>query len=154
MRFRMLGIVVIGLWSAGPAVTSAEAQVTRYVSDMSWSSVVNGWGPAERDHSNGELGSGDGGTLTIDGATFVKGLGAHSYSEIHLQLAGNCTAFNAVIGLDDEVGGAGSVVFYLYGDGTPLYASGVLTGSSPRTSVSVSVKGFNDLALIVTDAGG
>ena len=57
MRFRMLGIVVIGLWSAGPAVTSAEAQVTRYVSDMSWSSVVNGWGPAERDRSNGELGS-------------------------------------------------------------------------------------------------
>ena len=153
MRFRMLGIVLIGLWAAGPAATSAEAQVTRYVSDMSWSSVVNGWGPAERDLSNGELGSGDGGTLTIDGVTYVKGLGAHAYSEIHLQLAGNCTAFNVVVGLDDEVGAAGSVIFYLYGDGTPLYASGVLTGSSPGASVSVSVNGFNDLALIVTDAG-
>ena len=153
MRFRMLGIVVIGLWSAGPAATSAEAQVTRYVSDMSWSSVVNGWGPAERDRSNGELGSSDGRTLTIGGATFVKGLGAHAYSEIHLPLGGNCTTFNAVIGLDDEVGAAGSVIFYLYGDGTPLYASGVLTGSVPGASVSVSVNGFNDLALIVTDAG-
>jgi hypothetical protein len=153
MRFRMLGIVFTVLWFVGPAVTSAGAQVTRYVSDMAWSSEVNGWGPAERDLSNGELGSSDGRTLTIDGVTYVKGVGGHSYSEIHVQLAGNCTAFNAVIGLDDEVGAAGSVVFYVFGDGSFLYGSGVATGSSPAVSVSVAVNGINDLALIVTDAG-
>ena len=85
--------------------------------------------------------------------TYVKGLGVHAHSDIRVQLGGTCTTFNAVVGLDDEVGANGSVVFALYGDGTPLYSSGVLTGSSPGVPVSVSVNGFNELALIVTDAG-
>ena len=152
VRFRMLGIVLIALWFAGPAATSASAQVTRFVSDMNWLSVFNGWGPAERDQSNGELGAGDGQTLTIGGVTYIKGLGVHAYSEIRVPLGGTCTTFNAVVGLDDEVGANGSVAFALYGDGTPLYSSGVLTGSSPGVPVSVAVNGFNELALIVTDA--
>ena len=151
--FRVLGIVTIALWSAGPAATSAGAQVTRFVSDMNWASAVNGWGPAERDRSNGDLGPGDGGTLTIGGATYVKGVGAHAHSDIRVQLGGTCTTFNAVVGLDDEVGANGSVIFALFGDGTPLYSSGVLTGSSPGVPVSISVNGFNELALIVSDAG-
>ena len=134
----MLGIVLIALWFVGPAATSTSAQVTRFVSDMKWVSQVNGWGPAERDQSNGELGSGDGQTLTIGGVTYVKGLGVHAHSEIRVQLGGACTTFNAVVGLDDEVGANGSVVFALYGNGTPLYSSGVLTGSSPGVPVSVA----------------
>ena len=151
--FRVLGIVTTALLFSGPAVAPAGAQVTRYVSDLEWVSQVNGWGPAERDHSNGELGAGDGRPLTIGGVTYVKGLGVHAYSEIRVQLGGQCTAFNAVVGLDDEVGANGSVVFALYGNGTPLYSSGVLTGSSPGVPVSVAVNGFNELALIVTDGG-
>ena len=115
----MLGIVLIALWFVGPAATSTSAQVTRFV-------------------SNGELGSGDGQTLTIGGVTYVKGLGVHAHSEIRVQLGGACTTFNAVVGLDDEVGANGSVVFALYGNGTPLYSSGVLTGSSPGVPVSVA----------------
>jgi NPCBM/NEW2 domain/FG-GAP-like repeat len=153
VRFRMLGVVSIALWSYGPLSTAVGADVTRFVSDMNWASAVNGWGPAERDRSNGELGATDGGTLTIAGVTYVKGLGVHAHSDIRLQLGGACTTFNAVIGLDDETGANGSVVFLLYGDGTPLYSSGVLTGSSPGVPVSVAVNGFNELALIVTDAG-
>lgn len=130
-----------------------RGDVTRFVSDMNWVSAVNGWGPAERDTSNGEFNGGDGGTLMIAGVTYVKGIGAHAQSDIRVQLGGACTTFNAVVGLDDEVGANGSVVFAIYGDGTPLYSSGVLTGSSQGVPVSVSVSGFNELALIVTDAG-
>jgi len=153
VRFFRLGILLVALLLAGPLSSSIRADVTRYASDMNWVSVANGWGPAERDQSNGELGQGDGQPLRIAGTLYAKGLGVHAYSEIRLSLGGTCSAFNAVIGLDDEVGNNGSVVFALYGDGSPLYTSSVLTGASPGVPVSVGVSGFNELTLIVTDAG-
>src|SRR5262245_54562266 len=96
VRFH-LGIVLVALVCAGPLATSADAQMTRFISDMNWVSETNGWGTAERDRSNGELSSSDGGPLTIDGVSYIKGLGAHAYSEIHIQLGRTCTAFNAVV---------------------------------------------------------
>ncbi len=126
---------------------------TRYASDINWTSAVNGWGPVERDSSNGETLQGDGQPVRIGGISYVKGLGVHAYSEIRYQLDGICTAFNAVVGVDDEVGANGSVIFSLYGDGTQIYNSNVLTGSSPGVPVSVALFGVHELALIVTDAG-
>ena len=49
-----------------------------YLSDLPWTSMINGWGPAERDRSNGELGASDGATLTLNGVTYAKGLGVHA----------------------------------------------------------------------------
>jgi len=126
---------------------------TRFASDMAWLSAVNGWGPVERDRSNGEAAGGDGLTLTINGTTYVKGLGVHAHSEIRYQLDGICTSFNAVVGVDDEVGANGSVVFSVWGDGTQIFNSGVRTGSSPGLPVSVGLHGIRELALIVTDGG-
>jgi glucose/arabinose dehydrogenase len=126
---------------------------TRYASEISWLSSVNGWGPVERDRSNGEAIAGDGRQITIGGTTYIKGLGVHAYSELRYRLDGACTAFTAVVGIDDEVGAAGSVVFNLWGDGTLIYTSGRLTGSSPGVPVSVGLHGIQELALIVTDGG-
>jgi hypothetical protein len=150
VRFRMLGIVLIALWFAGPAATSANAQVKRYISDMSWDVAVSGWGPAERDRSNGELGADDGHTLTIDGVRYLKGVGIHANSQITVSPArSRCTEFHAVIGVDDEVGDAGSVTFQVHGDNTLLYQSPVLTGSSPGVPVSLAVGGYSQLRLNV-----
>jgi glucose/arabinose dehydrogenase len=126
---------------------------TLYASDTNWLSAVNGWGPVERDMSNGEASVGDGHPLTIGGVSYIKGLGVHAYSEIRYQLDGICTVFSAVVGVDDEVGDSGSVVFALYGDGTQIFGSGVLTGSAQGLPVSLPLYGVNELALIVTDAG-
>jgi glucose/arabinose dehydrogenase len=125
----------------------------RFVSDINWLSAVNGWGPVEPDRSNGENVGGDGLALTINGTSYTKGLGVHAYSEIRYQLDGICTALTAVVGLDDEVGANGSVVFSLWGDGTQIFSSGLLTGSSPGVPVSVGLHGIRELALIVTDGG-
>ena len=43
------------------------------------------------------------GTLTINGVTFAKGLGAHAASDVSYFLGGACTRFKASIGIDDEV---------------------------------------------------
>jgi hypothetical protein len=135
------------------ATFSASSSITRYVSDLTWTSVTNGWGPAERDRSNGELSATDGLTLTLNGATFAKGVGAHALSDIRLPLNGTCSQFLATVGVDDEVGTMGSVVFQVLVDGVQRYDSGVMTGATPSQSVSVSLTGASALALIVTDGG-
>jgi alpha-galactosidase len=45
------------------------------LSDLSSTSDVDGWGPVERDRSNGEQAPGDGKVLTIGGATYVAIVG-------------------------------------------------------------------------------
>jgi hypothetical protein len=126
---------------------------TRYLSDLTWTSMTNGWGPVERDRSNAELGATDGQTLTLNGTTYAKGLGAHAFSDVQFPLNGTCSSFAATVGLDDEVGPLGSVVFQVLVDGVQRYTSGVMTGTTASNNVSVSLTGASVLALIVTDGG-
>jgi glucose/arabinose dehydrogenase len=124
-----------------------------YVSDLSWWSMTNGWGPVEKDNSNGDVAAGDGSTLALDGVTYAKGLGAHAASELRYNLAGDCTRFTASVGVDDEVGAAGSVAFQVYADAAEVYDSGVMTGASWTKNIDVSVAGANELRLVLTDGG-
>jgi hypothetical protein len=106
----------------------------------------------EKDRSNGEAGSGDGATLTLNGVTYSKGLGVHAASTVRYALT-TCSTFAADIGVDDEVGATGSVVLQVWGDTTLLYDSGVMTGTSPTKSIVVDVTGRTQLGLTVTDGG-
>lgn len=133
-------------------VPPAPPTGTSYLSDLEWVQAVNGWGPVERDRSNGETLAGDGRPLTIRRQTFAKGLGVHARSEIVYYLGGKAAKFTAVVGVDDEAR-AGSVVFQVWGDGRKLYDSGVLKGSSAPQQVEVDVRGAAELKLVVTDAG-
>ncbi|GAA0591638.1 hypothetical protein GCM10009001_04700 [Virgibacillus siamensis] len=129
--------------------------LTSYLSDLGWVNATNGWGPVERDMSVGGSGSGDGNTLTINGKTFEKGLGAHAYSKINYILDGNFSKFTAQVGVDDEMApnSAASVVFQVWGDGEKLYDSGEMTGADDAKSVEVNIAGVNKLELVVTDGG-
>ncbi|HEY3005665.1 MAG TPA: NPCBM/NEW2 domain-containing protein [Kribbellaceae bacterium] len=124
-----------------------------FVSDLQWLDSTNGWGPVERDHSNGENAPGDGGPITLDGVTYAKGLGAHAPSEVKVWLAGNCSAFTAEVGVDDEVADRGRVSFRVAVDGVVKYTSELMTGTSPTAPVSVDVTGGRTLSLQVTDGG-
>ncbi|THF71639.1 hypothetical protein E7T06_01400 [Deinococcus sp. Arct2-2] len=125
------------------------------LSALNWTSASNGWGPVERDRSNGETAAGDGRALTINGKVYVKGLGVHSVSSIAYALGGQCSTFTADVGLDDEIDQQtrGSVVFQVFADGAKLFDSGKMTGSSTVKNVNVSVAGKSELKLVVTDAG-
>ena len=113
-------------------VVSNAAGSTRYVSDLVVVSQSNGWGPVERDRSNGEAGAGDGGPLTIGGVVYAKGLGVHAVSDVVYAVPSGCTSFTAQVGVDDEVGGNGSVVFEVWADGTKRVSSPRLTGLTTR----------------------
>ena len=116
-------------------------------------SASNGHGPVELDTSNGEAAAGDGQTITLNGVAYGRGIGAHANSEIVYDLGGGYSSFVADVGLDDEVGSNGTVIFRVYADGALLYDSGVMTGNSPTRSTSVSVAGRQQLRLVVDNAG-
>ncbi|WP_019587880.1 NPCBM/NEW2 domain-containing protein [Deinococcus apachensis] len=143
-------------WSSDGESTLQPLTITSGDNGLSyenWTSATNGWGPVERDRSNGDKNAGDGRTLSIGGVTFDKGFGAHSNSSMTFNLNGLCSTFTANVGVDDEVGSRGSVVFQVYADGTKLYDSGVMRGSDGAKALSVNVSGKKELKLVVTDAG-
>ncbi|PYE55746.1 NPCBM/NEW2 domain-containing protein [Deinococcus yavapaiensis] len=141
-------------WAAAKVNCTASAPTsTAFVTDLGWSSATNGWGPVERDKSNGEWAGGDGRALSIRGQAFPKGLGTHAASTVTYNLGGQCGAFTATVGLDDEVGGRGSVSFQVFGDGALLYDSGRLTGTSAPLPIDVNVTGKYELKLVVTNGG-
>ncbi|MDV6373253.1 NPCBM/NEW2 domain-containing protein [Deinococcus arenicola] len=123
------------------------------VSDLPWLSATSGWGPIERNMSNGEAGSGDGRTLTLNGRAYATGLGVHANSSVTFALNGQCERFTGDIGMDDEIDDRGSVVFQVYADGVKLYDSGRMTGTTAAKWVDVNITGRKELKLVVTDAG-
>jgi glucose/arabinose dehydrogenase len=120
---------------------------THYLSDLSWVSQINTNSPVVLDRSR------DGNPLILNGTTFAKGLGTHAVSELTYYLGGVCTRFTANVGIDDEEGPNGSVVFQVYADSSKVYDSGVMTGATPTASVDVSVSGASQLRIVVTDGG-
>ncbi len=113
-------------WAGARVLCGAET----HLSDLTWTSMTNAWGPVEQDRSNGEQLLGDGRTITLNGVTYSKGLGVHGASDVRYSLSGLCSNFLSDIGMDDEVGTNGSVVFQVWTDGTLVYDSGAMTGST------------------------
>ncbi len=125
---------------------------TPFVSDLPFMSESNGWGPVERDRSNGENSGGDGRPLTIGGVAYAKGIGAHAPSELSVYLGKSCRTFTAAVGLDDETTSPGTAAFQVFGDDRLLYDSGVLR-KGPAVPITVDTGGVRMLSLRVTDGG-
>ncbi|MFD4637228.1 glycoside hydrolase family 97 catalytic domain-containing protein [Lentzea sp. NPDC058436] len=123
------------------------------VSDLPFMSETNGWGPVERDRSNGENTGGDGNALSVGGTTYAKGLGTHAPSEVSVYLGKGCERFTAKIGLDDETTETGSVAFQVFGDDKPLYDSGVIRAKGAAVPIDVDIANVRMLSLRVTDGG-
>lgn len=124
-----------------------------YVSDVDWVSSANGWGPVERDLSNGEQGSGDGRPITIGGRAFAKGLGTHAPATVRYFLGGRCTALNAWVGVDDVQATRGSVQFTVKADGAQVAQTPVLKAADAAHELKADLTGARYVDLVVGDGG-
>ncbi|GIG62878.1 hypothetical protein Lfu02_72500 [Longispora fulva] len=142
---------------ASPTITcgpsSGPGAGTHPLSDLATTNATNGWGPVEKDKSNGEQAAGDGKTLTIQGVTYAKGLGTHAASDITYNLAGTCTSLTVDVGVDDEAGNGGSVAFQIYRDTTLAASTAVLTGTAAAQHLTADMTGGQQLRLVVTNGG-
>ncbi|MEV7546522.1 sulfatase-like hydrolase/transferase [Streptomyces sp. NPDC089915] len=126
-----------------------------YLSDLTWISATNGWGPVERDASNGKNAAGDGPPISFGGTTYPKGLGVHAPSDIAYHLGGSAARFTALVGIDDfsaRQSALGATRAKVYGDGRPLLTTPVLTAAGGPVAVDVDVRGVRLLRLVVEDA--
>jgi hypothetical protein len=137
------------------STASAHAAKPVFVSDLAWVQIANGWGPVEKDTSNGEQAAGDGKTITIRGTKFTKGLGCHAASEVDVPLNGAYTTFSSAVGIDDETNGQGTGVdFQVVANGVVLFDSGTLTGTSAiKYTGNINVTGVTTLRLLVNIVG-
>ncbi|MFD0477699.1 NPCBM/NEW2 domain-containing protein [Nonomuraea thailandensis] len=132
-----------------PPPPSADA----YASDLEWVSADNGWGPVERDRSNGDIGPADGGPIVVGGRAFDKGLGTHAPAKVRFFLGGRCTAFTAFVGVDDVQATRGSVEFGVVADGVEKARSPVLRAADAAYELSADVTGARYADLVAGDAG-
>ncbi|GHC51948.1 NPCBM/NEW2 domain-containing protein [Streptomyces flavofungini] len=116
-------------------------------------SATNGWGPVEKDTSNGESAAGDGKPLTIGGKVYAKGLGVHAESGVEYYAGGACEKLTAHVGVDDEKPDKGTVAFQVWADGRLAASTGVLTTADPAQPISADVRGAEVIRLVVTDGG-
>jgi alpha-galactosidase len=126
---------------------------TAYASDVPWLAASSGWGPVEKDTSNGEQAAGDGNPITINGIVYAKGLGVHAPSTVSYYTGGRCSTVTGHVGVDDEEGAAGSVAFEVWADGGRVAESGVMTNAMPSRALTADVAGASVVRLVVTDGG-
>jgi hypothetical protein len=95
-----------------------------------------------------------GDAIRIAGQRYPWGIGVHADSELTFALDGRFKEFRADIGIASRMGGHGSVIFVVRGDGKELYRSKVVSGAESRPiEVKVSVANVKQLTLQVTNAG-
>jgi hypothetical protein len=130
------------------------ASSVQYLSDLAFvGTPTNGWGPIERDRSNGELGATDGAALRIEAETFAKGLGTHALSEARFAVPAGCTRFQARVGVDEEMAALGTVTFQVFAGSTQLGATVARNGTQASALIDLDVTGRSEIRLVVGNGG-
>ena len=142
MMCRVMSIVLVLAMCA-----AAMAQETVWLDALDLSHMKQGWGKPQVKRSIRER------PLAIAGRAFERGVGTHARSVLHIDLAGGCERFSAIVGVDDAANGPASLSFLVYGDGRKLFDSGLMKPGAAAREVSVDLKGVKSLLLLVKDGG-
>jgi len=120
-------------------------QDAMWVESLDLNALEQGWGAARAGLSV------DGHPLTLNGQVYTHGIGTHAASEMVIGLYGSARRFDAVVGVDDESGKAGSVVFVVMVDGREVFRSKALHGGDSPQAVSVDLTDASEMTLLVED---
>jgi len=141
----LLALTAIDMPSTASVLNLPRAGNRIYLAKEAATSIQQGWGECQNDHSVAR------GILSIGGQKFRRGLGTHAVSTITFQLDGAAAAFHAAVGADDEING--TVGFEVYVDGHKAFDSGVMKQGDAAKTVDVPLAGARQLRLIVNDGG-
>jgi hypothetical protein len=88
--------------------------------------------------------------LRLAGGTFDKGLGLHSQCRVSYTLPSGARRFEAVIGLDEQTGRAGSVRIQVLADGKPIVGPAEQTSLDPPRPLRLAIPpSARELSLVV-----
>jgi alpha-galactosidase len=145
-------LVILATASAGrqdaATLQGAEAPPNSiWVETLDLNRMSQGWGEP---HARRSV---DGNPLRLKGKAFPHGIGTHADSEFDVDLKGGGARFAAMVGVDDERQGAGSVTFEVWVDGKQVARTPVMRGGDEPQLLSVAIRGARRLRLVVTDGG-
>ncbi len=149
-RLMVPALLLAGCSATHPAMTTRPRQAAHarlWLDALDLSGICQGWGAP---HARRSV---DDHPLTIRGQVFDRGVGTHSFSEWRIDLNRSARRLHAVVGIDDETKGYGTVRFVVYADARELWRSGLVTGKSPPLTVDLDLRGVRELALVVEDGG-
>ncbi len=128
------------------ASAAGLAAETLRLDEMDVSRMTAGWGRTLAGKSV------DGNALKVGGAEYSCGVGTHAPSRFRLPAGGNALTFRAKVGVDDDAGGKGSVVFKVLADGK-VVAEVPARGGEGAKEIVADLKGARKVALLVEDGG-
>jgi alpha-galactosidase len=129
---------------------------TADLGDHPWTTMTNGYGPAERNTSNGGPTPGDGPPMVINGVAYARGVGTHAPAALVYHLDGRCTSVSLLVGIDDDRDDArkvGSSTFEIWADGVKVADSGLRTWADPALPLTADLTGARYLRLVQTVGG-
>ncbi|UFR03283.1 sigma-70 family RNA polymerase sigma factor [Streptomyces sp. Go40/10] len=91
--------------------------------------------------------------MSIGGRQYARGVTVHGESSVTIALNRQCTAYDALAGVDDMTLGLGKVFFSVYADGVPLWRSGMVRGRDQAVPVHVDLTGRRTVRLVVQPHG-
>ncbi|MEU6596390.1 sigma-70 family RNA polymerase sigma factor [Streptomyces flaveolus] len=86
--------------------------------------------------------------MSVDGKRYARGVTVHGDSSVTVALNRQCTAYDALAGVDDMTLGLGKVSFSVYADGVRLWRSGMVKGRDPAVPVHVDLTGRTTVRLV------
>lgn len=130
------------------ALLLAQTATTLHVSSLDLSGVQQEWGKAQRNLSV------DGNPLSVAGQRYLRGIGTHAKGSFELDLGGAALRFQALAGVDDEIGkGPGDLAFEVWVDGKKVAESPVLRKGDAPHSFDIALTGARRLRLVATTGG-
>ncbi|MFE1443087.1 sigma-70 family RNA polymerase sigma factor [Streptomyces sp. NPDC058739] len=89
------------------------------------------------------------GELSIGERVYPYGVTVHGDSSVTIDLNRECSAYDAVVGVDDMTLKLGKVYFSVYGDGELLWRSDRVKGGDAAVPVHVGISGYRAIRLVV-----
>lgn len=92
--------------------------------------------------------------IVLGGLHYPHGIGTRSISEFVIDLEGDATRFESVVGFDDAIRkGVGSVTFEVWADDARVANSGLMSAGDPPKKLIADLTGARVLTLLVDDGG-
>ena len=127
------------------AAVAAERVV--WMDGLDLSPIKQGWGKPVAGRSV------QGKTMRLGGKSYDHGVGTHAPATIYVVLDGKGKRFQAMLGVDDEVGNKGSVSFKIYGNDNLLHESPVMRGGDAPTPLDIDISGITMLSIAIGEDG-
>ncbi len=137
-----------GLDNTNSFTSQEGALQTIWLDELDIASVKCGWGEAKKNLSV------DGKSLKIADRDFARGIGVHANSIYKINCGGKAYSFDAMVGIDAEVGESpASVKFAIIADGKRVAESPIMRYGTAPYHLHANLTGAKIVELLVDDAG-